>query len=121
MTCMTFKLSRQQFRAFYQRQHKVTKILVQHLVSSEAISNVQWQRAIRIEIFFVLKNYFFSIFPTLTLAEHQNCYRQPARSSLLIMCIAPQIYATAHSPSCSIKEAKNLIKLSICQKSFYCN
>lgn len=43
---MTFKLSRQQFITFYQRQHIVTKILVQHLVSGEAISKVQWQHAI---------------------------------------------------------------------------
>lgn len=56
---MTFKLSRQQFITFYQRQHIVTKILVQHLVSGEATSKVQWQRAILSEIF--LKNYFFYI------------------------------------------------------------
>lgn len=61
MTCMTFKLSRQQFTTFYQRQHIVTKIPVQHLVSGEAIPKVQWPRAILSEITF--KKLFFFYFP----------------------------------------------------------
>lgn len=45
---------------FYQRQHIVTKILVQHLVSGEAIPKVQWQHAILSEIFFFKKLLFVS-------------------------------------------------------------